>query len=300
MGTFDTYISTRMQLYHFHMRKIFLFFLLTCVAEPVFPQNAKDFTNATFLKKLNNDASYLALKKKIVSEFVHAKPGHWGEFVNGVNEEISTQHKYIAFTFDGCGGKNGNGYDKELLDFLHNEKVPSTLFISGKWIDANFTTFINLSRDTLFEIENHGLNHKPCSIEGDSIYGIHGTSSVEEAFDEIEANARKIEAITKYKPLFYRSATTFIDEACTRIAIELGMKVVSFQVLSGDAVAFTPDSEIERNVLKNIKPGAIIIMHFNHPEWNTYEAMKIIVPKLRQMGYSFVRLNHFELTSVVH
>lgn len=279
------------------MQNIIAFFLLLVFVKPVMSQNAKDYVNAVFLKKLNKDTSYLELKKKVVSEFTHARPGRWGEFVNGVDEEIRTQRKYIAFTFDACGGRNGNGYDKELIDFLHYEKVPSTLFVSGKWIDANFTAFLDLSRDTLFEIENHGLNHKPCSIDGESVYGIHGTSGAEEAFDEIEANALKIKAITRYNPRFYRSATTFIDEACARMAGELGITVVSFEILSGDAVAFTPDSVIEENVLKNIKPGAIVIMHFNHPEWFTYEAMQKIVPKLRQLGYIFVRLKDFEVTS---
>lgn len=250
------------------MRNIFVLFLLLGAVKPAFPQNAKDFTNATFLGKLNKDTSYLELKKKVVSGFVHAKPGRWGEFVNGVEKEIHTQHKYIAFTFDACGGKNGNGYDKELIDFLHYGKIPATLFVSRKWIDANFTAFINLSKDTLFEIENHGLNHKPCSINGESAYGIQSTSGVEEAF----------------------------DEACVKMAGELGITVVSFEVLSGDAVAFIPDSVIEDNVLKSIKPGAIVIMHFNHPEWHTYEAMQKIVPKLRQMGYVFVRLKDFEVT----
>lgn len=279
------------------MRSVFMLVLLLFLINPVFPQNAKDYTNTAFLKKLNKDTSYLGLKKKIVSEYAFAKPGHWGEFVNGVDEDIITQNKFIAFTFDACGGKNGNGYDKELIDFLSYEKVPATLFVSGKWIDAQFDTFLSLSRDTLFEIENHGLNHKPCSIDGESIYGIHGTSDVEEAFDEIEANARKIKAITNSDPLFYRSATAFIDEACARMAGELGITAVSFQVLSGDAVPFTSVAVIEENVLKNIKPGAIIIMHFNHPEWNTYEAMKKIVPELRKRGYSFVQLKDFKLTS---
>jgi peptidoglycan/xylan/chitin deacetylase (PgdA/CDA1 family) len=271
--------------------------LLLGTAQTVFSQNAREYTNDLFLENLNRDTSYLNLKKRIVSEFVHAKPGHWGEFVKGVAEEIRSQRKCIAFTFDACGGKNGNGCDKELLDFLHREKIPVTVFVSGKWIDANFNTFLNLSRDTLFEIENHGFNHKPCAMEGESAYGIHGTSDAEEAFDEIEANSRKIKAITNYEPRFFRSATAYIDEACARMAFELGMTAVSFEVLSGDAVAFTPDSVIENNVLKKIKPGAIVIMHINHPEWYTFEAMRMIVPKLRHSGYTFVRLKDFELTS---
>jgi len=290
-------IQTKKQFNKFHMRIIFIFLFIPCFIGPAFPQDARDFANATFLKKLNKDTSYSELKKKIVSGFAYTPAGHWGEFVTGVSEIIHTQQKLVAFTFDACGGKNGNGFDKELIDFLHHEKVPSTLFVSGKWIDAQFAAFLSLSHDTLFEIENHGLNHKPCSIDGESVYGIHGTSSIEEAFDEIEANARKIEAITKHRPRFYRSASAFIDEVCVSMAGELGITVVSYQVLSGDAVAFTPGSVIEENILKNIKPGAIVIMHLNHPEWYTYEAMKSIVPKLRELGYTFVRLNDFVLTS---
>jgi peptidoglycan/xylan/chitin deacetylase (PgdA/CDA1 family) len=279
------------------MRNIIIILLILCIFKPGSSQDVKEFTNTTFLKKLNYDKSYSELKSKIVSEFAHKPSGHWGEFVTGVYEKILTQKKIIAFTFDACGGKNGNGYDKELINYLRSEKVPATLFVTGKWIDAQFNVFIDLSRDSLFEIENHGLNHRPCSTEGKSVYGIQGTSDAGEAFDEIEANARKIEAITNHLPCFYRSATAFIDEACVSMAARLGIEVISYQVLSGDAVPFTPDSVIEENVLKNIVPGAIVIMHFNHPEWNTKEAMQKIVPKLRELGYTFALLKDSELTS---
>lgn len=273
------------------MRNITAFILLQFAVIPSSSQNSKDYTNAIFLNKLNKDTSYSTLKNRIISGFAHTKPGAWGESVPGVITRFNTQNKYIAFTFDACGGKNGIGYDIELIDFLHKEQIPATLFITGKWIDANFSTFLRLCRDTLFEIENHGLNHKPCSVDGKSIYGIPGTSNIAEAYDEIEANALKIKAIAKTSTHFYRSATAYIDEACVTMAGKMGVRVVGFQILSGDAVPFTPAPIIEENVIKKIKPGAIVIMHFNHPEWNTYEAMKNIVPKLRQMGYTFVRLN---------
>jgi len=277
------------------MRLLFLLLFVLCILKPACSQNAEYFANGAFLKMLSSDPLYKQLKEKVVAEYEHSQPGHWGEFVKGVDEDIVTRQKYIAFTFDACGGPHGDGYDKELIDLLKKEKVPATIFFTGKWIDANFTTFLDLSKDTLFEIENHGLNHKPCSIDGESEYGIHGTADVADAFDEIEANARKIEALTNHKPRFYRSATAFIDEACARMAGQLGITAISFQVLSGDAVPFTPITVIEENVIKNIKPGAIVIMHINHPEWNTYEAMLRIIPELRQRGYKFVRLNSFPL-----
>jgi peptidoglycan/xylan/chitin deacetylase (PgdA/CDA1 family) len=283
--------------YPFQSSLKILLLLLLCISKQVDSQNPVDFTNRIFLERLNSDSSYLKLRKKVVNEYVHAQPGRWGEFVNGVYEDLYTQQKFIAFTFDACGGEKGNGYDEELINFLKTEKVPATLFISGRWIDAHFSTFLNLSKDTLFEIENHGLNHRPCSIDGESEYGIHGTANVAEAFDEIEANARKIETLTGRRPHFYRSATAFIDEACARLAHELGIIAVSFQVLSGDAVPNTSISTIEENVMKNIRPGAIVIMHMNHPDWNTCEAMQKIVPELRKMGYHFVRLNNFKLAN---
>ena len=116
-----------------------------------------------------------------------------------------------------------------------------------------------------------------------------------DAFDEIEANALKIKAITKHYPRFYRSATAYIDEASASMASKLGITPISYQVLSGDAVPNTPEAEIAQNVIKHIRPGAIVIMHFNHPEWNTFESMERIVPELRKLGYHFVKLEHFQL-----
>lgn len=217
-------------------------------------------------------------------------PGAWGESLKGVFTEVKTQNKHIALTFDACGGKNGNGYDSELTGFLRKEKIPATFFISGKWIDANFYTFLDLSSDSLFEIENHGLNHRPCSIDGKSAYGIRGTSSAAEAFEEIEANARKIEYITKHSSRYYRSSTCYMDETCVLIANKIGIIPVSYSILSGDGTAYASALTIKENVISKVRPGGIIIMHLNHPEWNTYEALLQIIPVLRSKGYKFVRL----------
>lgn len=251
--------------------------------------------NKTYLQQLYQDPAYLTKKAEIVREFAHTPPGTWGEFVKGVDEDIVTNRKLIALTFDACGGPHGSGYDAQLIDYLRKERIPATLFFTGKWIDANYKTFLEISRDTLFEVENHGFNHRPCSVDGESEYGIKGTPDLPDAFDEIEANERKITTITGRRPLFYRSSTAFIDEACAKMARQLGVTAVSFDVLSGDAVPFTPVNSIRQSVMSHIRPGALVIMHLNHPEWNTYEALKVIVPELRAQGYSFGRLRDYPL-----
>ena len=276
------------------MLKITTLLFLFQLSQQVFSQTNL-YPNGIFIGKLYQDAQYLALKQKVSQEFAHSAAGHWGEFVKGVDEDLITNNKTIAFTFDACGGKNANGYDAELINFLRKEQIPATLFVTGKWIDANYSTFLQLSKDPLFEIENHGFNHKPCSVDGESEYGIHGTKDIPDAFDEIEANAEKIEKITGRRPAFYRSATAYTDEACAKIAKQLGITIISFDVLSGDAVPKTPKSIIVDGVLKHIKPGAIVIMHFNRPAWNTFESMQEIVPALQKLGYHFAKLQDYPL-----
>lgn len=258
-----------------------------------------ELTNKIYLSNLNNNPNYIRLKAKITEKYNQYRPGRWGEFVKGVCEDLQTSGKVIALTFDACGGEKGTGYDNELIKYLKKEKLPVTIFITGRWIDNHYPEFLELAKDTLFEIENHGLNHRPCTIAGRSVYGIKGTANASEAFDEVEANARKIEAITGRRPLFYRSATAFIDEAGVNLVRELGMIPISYQVLSGDASPIVSVNTISNNVVSKIRPGAIVIMHINHPRWNTYKALLKIVPELRKEGYQFTHLNHYQLTSYV-
>jgi peptidoglycan/xylan/chitin deacetylase (PgdA/CDA1 family) len=256
-----------------------------------FRATAQQFDQATG----RYDTAYQLLKEKIIMQFRNASPGQFGPFIKGVDEDIKTDRKIMALTFDACGGPHGNGYDADLIDFLRREKIPATLFLTGLWMDAHADQVRELSAIPLFEIENHGLTHHPCAIAGETKYGIQGTTSVGQAVDEIELNARKIEFMTHRKPLYYRSATATTDEACTAIARYLGETIISYDLLSGDAVAGTPKSVIRKNLLRGAKNGAIVIMHMNHPEWNGYEALKEVLPVWRKKGFTFVKIENHSL-----
>lgn len=279
--------------------KLLIFSVITLflITNRIHIPNQEQYRNDIFLSRLQTDASYLTLRQHTNNVYQNKRAGRWGEFVKGVCEDLKTDKKVIAFTFDACGGEKGTGYDKELIELLRKEKIPATLFVAGRWIDGHYDEFLDLANDTLFEIENHGLNHRPCSVAGRSIYGIKGTANPEEAFDEVEGNARKIAAITGRRPHFYRSATAFIDETAATLVRDLGMIPISYQVLSGDASPSISRNTISANVLNAIRPGAIVIMHMNHPQWNTCEALQKIIPELRNRGYHFARLNQYPLTN---
>jgi peptidoglycan/xylan/chitin deacetylase (PgdA/CDA1 family) len=232
-------------------------------------------------------------REQIIAKFSGRVPREWGEVVQGVKTRLNTEQKVLALTFDACGGPRGSKYDEKLIQYLETEKIPATLFISGKWVDRNPDLLQALSRNPFFEIENHGLNHKPCSATGRSAYGIRGTKNVGEVFDEIQLNALRIQGITGRQPKYYRSGTAYCDEICIEIANALGYEVVNFNV-RGDAGATYSKKEI-REALLHSAPASIVLMHMNQPESQTAEGVIEAVPELRKRGFRFVKVSDFSL-----
>lgn len=217
----------------------------------------------------------------------------WGEDLEGVMRHLDTENKVIALTLDACGGKNGSGYDRDIIDFLRDLDVPATLFINARWIDANPGIFLELAGDPLFETGNHGMEHKPCSVNGRSVYGIEGTSNAGEVVLEIEPCSRKIESLTGKKPRFFRSGTAYYDEVAVNIVRDLGYTIAGYSVL-GDAGG-TFNREQVREAVLSARTGDIILCHMNRPEGDTAEGLEDAIPVLIEKGYEFVLLSEYPL-----
>ena len=132
------------------------------------------------------DPGYAALKERLAATYGHVTPREWGERVTGVRTRLATAERVIALTFDACGSGKGMGLDTRLIAFLEKEQVPATLFINSRWIGPNRAAFDRLAANPLFEIANHGTQHRPASVSGRSVYGIDGTRSVADLVDEVE------------------------------------------------------------------------------------------------------------------
>jgi peptidoglycan/xylan/chitin deacetylase (PgdA/CDA1 family) len=234
-----------------------------------------------------------SLKQQITSLYSNRTPRQWGEQVSGVRTRLATEEKLIALTLDACGSAKGKGVDAALLEFLAQERVPATLFINARWIDANPALFMKLAANPLFEIGNHGLRHKPASVNGRSAYGISGTRGIGELVEEIELNARKIESITGVRPTLFRSGTAYYDELAVEISHSLKHEVAGYSV-HGDAGATYTAAQVKAGLLKSV-PGDIILCHMNHPEGGTAAGVIAAVPVLRARGFRFVRLSDYPL-----
>lgn len=249
------------------------------------PHPALSLHVQTHTAKATQDA---LLKQTLLTTYGDKHPARWGEHMPGIYQRFDTRQKIVALTFDACGGKEGSGYDKKLIDFLIQQRIPATLFINSRWIDANPELFQSLARNPLFEIENHGFLHKPLSVDGRSVYGIAGTRDVAQVVDEVMINERKIERLTGRKPMFFRPGTAYFDDVAVEIVHQLGLKPLNYDVL-GDAGATYNTAQVKRALL-SVKPGSIVLLHMNMPRGDTAEGVIQAIPLLKKRGYRFVLL----------
>ncbi|MCU0849084.1 MAG: polysaccharide deacetylase family protein [Spirochaetes bacterium] len=238
-------------------------------------------------------ADYVDFKNNIISRYSWQKPVIFSLWPAGVKTRIRTDKKIIALTFDGCGGTAGKRLDWKIINYLKKEGIPATLFVSGNWIDLNHDAFLILSSSGLFDIANHGLEHRPLSVRGFEIYNMTGTRSVSEAVDEVELNARKIRDITGKSPAFYRSAGAHYDDIGVRLVYDLGETPVNFTGTPNDSDLSLHEDRVFENIIRNSRSGSIILLHMNHPEKNTGIALARAVKFLKEKGFSFVKLRDY-------
>src|SRR5688572_95038 len=230
-------------------------------------------------------------RKTIIRRYSGKQPTAWGEAVPRVVLRLPTADRVVALTLDACGGRTGSGYDAELIKTLRRERVPATLFVNARWINANPRKFQRLAADPLFEIANHGTAHRPLSVTGRSVYGINGTGSVAQVVDEVAVNQRLITRLTGSAPAFFRSGTAYYDDVAVRAVNDLGLQVVNFDVL-GDAGATYSAAQVADAMLSS-KPGSIILAHMNRPDGGTAEGINVALPKLSRRNFRFVRLSDY-------
>ncbi|MFJ3513675.1 polysaccharide deacetylase family protein [Streptomyces sp. NPDC090131] len=204
--------------------------------------------------------------------------------------------KTVALTFDadmtsdqGPRAAGGEHFDNPaLISALRTLKVPSTIFMTGRWAEEYPDQAKSIGTDPNFEIANHSYSHhaftSPC-------YGLPvlDTAAARADVDRAFAAFRQAGAVNTVP--YFRFPGGCYDDQSLRALSTAGVTAVQWDVVSGDAFAKDPVAVAEQ-VLAGVKPGSVVVMHCTRSAAPvTEEAVRRIVPELRKRGYRFVKVS---------
>lgn len=192
----------------------------------------------------------------------------------------SRKFSAVALTFDACEGKAKAGYDDKIIKILKKTKTPATLFLGGKWMLSHKKETKAFAKESLFELGNHSYSHP------------HLTKLDEKHIaDEIKKTQDILLTLTGKKGKLFRCPFGEYDAKVLNAAVQLGVTVIQYDVVSGDPDKHITAKKMVPWVVSQVKNGSIIIMHVNGRGWHTAEALPEIIKKLRAKGFQFVTVS---------
>jgi peptidoglycan/xylan/chitin deacetylase (PgdA/CDA1 family) len=214
--------------------------------------------------------------------------------------DLPKGRKLIALTFDLCEDSSEvAGYEGRIIDTLRRENVKATLFAGGKWMRSHLARIEQLMSDPLFEIANHAEAHRNLrlltgDILQDEILGPQRAyENIRKGFGEMQCAPRAPEAIQSVAPRM--KLFRFPFGACSPQAMaavnDAGLLAIQWDVSTGDPDPRTGAAAIVRAILRQAKPGSIVVAHANGRGWHTAEALPMAIAELRKQGYEFATVS---------
>jgi len=201
--------------------------------------------------------------------------------------------KLVALTFDLCeASAETSGYDGAIVDFLRGEDIASTFFGGGKWLMTHPERAAQLIADPGFEMGNHTWSHANLTVRsGEAMQRQVDDADVAFAQRRADAagkgcNLAKVPARTTLFRFPYGSCSA---ESLAYVN-DTGHLAIQWDVDSGDP-ALIGAKGMAQDMLRQIRPGSIVLMHANGRGKHTAEALKLLVPALRAKGYRFVTVS---------
>jgi len=185
--------------------------------------------------------------------------------------------KQVALTFDACPTGRPEEYDERVIEVLVKEKVPATLFLSGRWVEKNEEKAKLLAAQPQFEIANHAFWH-PHMLEKDD----------ERILRELKRTQAIIRKVTGKRPTYFRPPFGEVDERVAKLVQQAGLITVQYDIASGDPDPELSAKRIAREVVEEAKGGSIVVFHMNRNGVRTAEALPEVIKGLREKGYELV------------
>jgi peptidoglycan-N-acetylglucosamine deacetylase len=183
----------------------------------------------------------------------------------------------IALTFDACRTGLADEYDEKVVEILLREKVPATIFMSGRWVEKNRDKAKYLGEQKQFEIANHSYFHPHLTQEPDA-----------RVLLELKRTQALLKKVTGQTARYFRPPYGEVDERVAAIAAGIGLITIQYDIASGDPDPNLAAARIVRGVLQEARGGSIIVFHVNRHGVHTAEVLPRIIAGLREKGFELV------------
>lgn len=181
--------------------------------------------------------------------------------------------KLIALSFD--DGPN-NSTTSEVLDVLEEFDVPASFFVIGQNINDSTAGQMTRAISLGCEIQNHSYTHSFMT-----------QLSSEEVQDEIKRTNELIEKYTGTRPWLFRPPYINHNQSMHEV---IGLTFIN-GVGCRDWEAGQSALARYEELMPKVKDGDIILLHDFEGNGNTVEALKKIIPELKEQGYKFVTVS---------
>lgn len=185
------------------------------------------------------------------------------------NKTYNIDKKYVALTFD----DGPSNYTDDIVNLLYENNCSATFFVLGNKVLHYQETLIDLIAKGN-EIANHTYNHPWLT-----------NLTNNQVMDEINSTQQIVNEVTGYTPTLFRPSYGDINSKLRKM---INLSIILWTNDSNDWKLRSSKS-IASNVIRHIKENDIILMHDTHKR--SYEALKIIIPKLTEMGYVIVTVS---------
>ena len=207
--------------------------------------------------------------------------------------------KVVALTFDLCErADHVTGYDAQIVHYLRTAHVRATA--GGKWLRSHLDRAMQLMADPLFEVGNHGWTHGNLRVlTGQRLRDqiVWAQAQYELLWEELRQRAQRQGIATQEidnmprVPLTFRFPYGTCSPEALHVLAAYGLPAIQWDVVSGDPVQSQTVSSMARTMLRQTRPGSIVVFHANGRGHGTAAALPRIVAELRARGFAFVTVS---------
>jgi len=186
-----------------------------------------------------------------------------------LHNESRSDNKDIALTFDDGPSEHTN----KVLDILKQYNIKATFFLIGKRIKGNEEVIHRLLAEG-HQMGNHTYQHSNAT-------GFYPALKLEE---ELRSTNAIIDQLIGLKMRLFRPPFGVTTPNLAKVIAQLKWDVIGWSVRSLDTTA-KPAEKIVRQILKQVKPGAVVLLHDDREKCAT--VLEAVIPRLLEQQYRF-------------